>query len=179
MSNSLSFDRRLHIAYELGRLRMAARVAPAIAVLAMAAVLELGWRPWVWVATIAILTASVGLRWHSRAGVEDVTVGIQAGVLPLIVGLTLCHVGCPTFSPFSVYGAMCVGLGAVSGAWIARGEIARASFSARRWGAATIVATLVAGLGCATLGIGNVLGIGLGIAGAAGTLVTLRQRAWS
>jgi hypothetical protein len=143
---------------------MSIRIAQWIVPAAALALFETRGRPAVWVMAVVLIGLAIALRWHSRAGGQDVNIGLQSGLLPMLVGLSLCHIGCPTFAVFSPYGGLCVVLGGISGLRIGVQARSVPDYTLWRWGTTVGVATLITGLGCSTLGIGNVLGIAIGMA---------------
>ena len=173
MSNALALERRARRAYELGRLTVAVRVLAAVGLLTAIALLASPARTWMWLTTSALAMTTVGLRWHSRVGGDDVMAGMQAGVLPLLMDVSFCRVlGCPTGTLASSYGALCMAVGALSGIWIGRHAARATAFGPMRWIGTLAVAALVTALGCADLGLG--LNAGTLIAMAAGAVITKR-----
>lgn len=160
MSNLLTLERRARRAYELGRLAVAIRVLVVVGVLVTIGLLESHARGWIWLTTSALATTTVGLRWHSRVGGDDALAGMQAGVVPLLMGVSFCRVlGCPTGTLASPYGVLCMTVGVLSGIWIGRHAAHATTFGLMRWISTLAVAALVATLGCAGLGLGTNAGI--------------------
>jgi hypothetical protein len=92
--------------YELGRLRMPARVAMVLAPLVAVCLLEPIGREACTCCAALLLAASVWLRFRNRAGVESVSTGLLAGGIPLAALLVLTHLdpGCATAGLFSYCG---------------------------------------------------------------------------
>ena len=177
MTNMLAFDKRVRLAYELGRLKMSIRISQWIVPLTALALFETHGHVAVWVMAFVLLLAAIAFRWHSRAGCEDVNAALQSGVLPLLVGLALGRMGCPRFSVFSVYGALCAALGGVSGLWIVLQARSAEDYTIGRWAATVGVAALLSGLGCSSsLGTGNVIGIAAGMALSSAAVFVLARR---
>ena len=178
MTDVLVLERRARRAYEWGRLRMAVRVVPWLMLLAALRRLGVGVNVWIALVGLAWLLLPVALRWRNRAGIDDVRIGVEAGLVPFAAGLWACRIAaCPTFGVFSPQGAACVGLGVLAGVWIGVRERELGATAVGRIGAAVAVAALAAALGCADLGLGNVVGITLGIAAGAGVMGATARRA--
>jgi hypothetical protein len=178
MSDVLALERRARVAYELGRLKMAARILPWLVALAALGAISAGAPTWVMVSGGLLVLLAVGLRWRNRAGIEDVRLGLQAALLPFIAGVWFCRVvRTPAFTPFSWYGALCVGVGAATGIWVGVQTAPRGG--PHPWGRLTAVlavACLAAALGCADLGVGNLAGIAAGMAIASISIVASVRR---
>ncbi len=171
MTDVLVLERRARRAYEWGRVWMAVRVLPWLVLLAAFSRLGVGVNLWLALVGVTWLALPVALRWRSRAGVDDVRIGLEAGLIPYVAGLWACRIAaCPTFGVISPQGAACVGLGALAGAWIGLRGRELGAAPVARIGAAIAVAMLAAALGCADLGLGNVIGISLGIVAGAGVV---------
>jgi hypothetical protein len=171
MTNVLALERRARRAYELGRFVVAVRVLAPVVVLMAIGFLESHAGAWIWLTTSALAMSTVGLRWHSRAGGEDAAAGMQAGILPLLIGVSFCRLlGCPAGSLASPYGALCMTVGALSGIWIGRHAARAIAFGPVRWVSTLGVTVLVAALGCAGLGLG--MNAGLVIAMTAAAVIT-------
>lgn len=156
-------------AYEVGRLRSASRVALVLVPVAALCLVEARGRATCAGAALLLLAAAVFLRWRHRRGLESVTIGLQAGALPLVTGLVLdrfdLQCGLAGGSTFCTAFAVLVGIG--SGLFIGAHA---SSWHARLYGSLTAggIAALSASLGCVRLGVFGVAsvlaGIGIGIA---------------
>jgi hypothetical protein len=162
-------------AYELGRLRVASTIALLLVPLAAFCLIEARGRGQCACCAVALLGASVWLRWRDRAGVESVTNGLLAGAVPLVAAVVLARIdpGCASAGAFSWCTAFSLGLGALVGTAAALREGRR---EPRSWSVATTagIAALAAGLGCVRLGLASVFGVGVGIA--IGAIVGSRRR---
>jgi len=160
--------RGLH-AYELGRLRTAARVAIVLIPIAAVCLLEARSREACACLSVLLLLTAIGLRWRDRRGMENVTTGLLAGSLPLAAGLTIGRLdlrcGLAGADMFCTTFAVLVGV--LAGSFIAFRE-ARSIGTLRSGLSAAGITLLAASLGCLRLGTvgvaGVVLGIGLGMA---------------
>jgi hypothetical protein len=177
MTDLLVLERRARRAYEWGRLKMAVRVLPWLVLLAALSRLGVGVTAWIALVAVAWLVLPIALRWRNRAGIDNVRVGLEAGAIPYVAGLWACRIAaCPTFGVLSPYGAACVGLGVLAGIWIGLRGREVGSTTPARVGAALAVAALATALGCADLGLGNVVGITLGMVIAAGAIGVTASR---
>jgi hypothetical protein len=172
---------RLHArrAYELGRVRVAARAAGA-ALLIAAAALALG-RPLFPTAPIAlVLTIAAGvLVFRGRAGGRAVWPGLAAGTGAMLLPIALTTAGCALFGPGCMRFCLptCVVAGCMLGASLALlgareeqgGEFLLAGIG---------TAALAAALGCPVAGAAGVAGMALGVlaAGAPVWVVARPQR---
>lgn len=150
--------------YELGRLRMAARIAIVLVPIVVICLLEpIGREPCACCAGL-LLAASIWLRFRNRAGVESVSTGLLAGGIPLAAALLLTRIdpGCATAGLVSYCTGFSLLVGAVGGAVVALRERGRESLS-RTWLLAVGVALLTASLGCLRLGIVSMAGVALGM----------------
>lgn len=150
--------------YELGRLRMAARVAIVLAPIVALCLLEpIGREACVCCAAL-LLAASVWLRFRNRAGVESVSIGLLAGGIPLVAMLVLTRLdpGCATAGLVSYCTGFSLLVGAAAGAVVALRERGNES-SSGHWLLAVSVALLTASLGCVRLGVASVVGVALGL----------------
>lgn len=151
-------------AYELGRVRGAARAAWLLVPLATACALVTGAGEKCACLGVLLLAAAVALRWRSRQGAEGVAVGLLAGVVPLVAGLVVARmdpgcVGAPLLSPCAV---LCFATGLPAGVWLGL-RAARGRLDALSRTAAVVVAVLAASLGCVGLGAAGVVGAALGL----------------
>jgi hypothetical protein len=150
--------------YELGRLRMAARIAIVVVPIAAICLLEPAGREACACCAALLLVASVWLRFRDRIGVESVSTGLLAGAIPLSAALMLTQLdpGCAAAGLISLCTGFSVLVGGVAGVIVALRERARASLSGH-WLLAAGVALLAASLGCARLGIASIAGVAIGI----------------
>lgn len=151
-------------AYEMGRLRFAARAA--VYLLPVSAVCALESRNPEQCACIgvALIAATVLFRWRSRQGVESALIGVVAGSFPLLIGLGLSraiHL-CGDAAGMVSCSTLCVPMGVASGLWIGF-RSARVGVGRLGTVAALGIAALTASLGCIGLGIGGVMGVGVGL----------------
>jgi hypothetical protein len=163
-------------AYELGRLRMAAKVALIVLPLVVICLLEPIGREMCACCGALLLTAAIWLRFRDRAGMDGVTTGLLAGGIPLAAALALTKLdaGCATAGALSYCTGFSVLVGGTAGATIALRE-ARGQARSGHWLIASSIAALAASLGCARLGIASVAGVALGIVvGRAATLLARR-----
>lgn len=153
--------RGLH-AYEAGRVRMALRALAVLAPICLVSLLESRGRASCGCAAAMLVVLAVVMRWRSRRGVEAVTTGILAGVVPLGAGIIFkcfdldCEVVSCTIAALLVGGAS----GAVIGV---RSRGAHAVSTGTALGAVSIAA-LATCMGCIRLGV---VGLGAMMAGLA------------
>lgn len=156
--NDRGLASRARRAYELGRLRVAARallwVSPVVALAvaiseapARCACLGLG-----------LLSTAVALRWYGRGFERAAAVGIVAGVLPMIAGLGRPWLGS---SPALVCGLLCV-VGVVGGLLLVRGLRRRPGGGTLHSAAALAVGSGTAALGCVGASTEPLLGLVIG-----------------
>jgi hypothetical protein len=150
--------------YELGRLRMAARIALVLAPIVAVCLLEPMGRESCACCAGLLSAASIGLRFRSRAGVESVSTGLLAGIIPLAAGLALTQFdpGCATAGVLSYCTGFSLLVGAGAGAVVALRE-RRYGRLAKHWLLAVGVALMTASLGCLRLGMASMAGVALGI----------------
>ncbi len=150
--------------YELGRLRMALRVALVLVPLTAICLLEPIGREACACCALLLLGGAVWLRFRNRVGVESVTTGLLAGAVPLSAALVLTQLdpGCATAGALSFCTGFSVVIGGAAGVVVALRERARASLSGH-WVLAGSIAVLAASLGCARLGLASIVGVALGI----------------
>lgn len=150
--------------YELGRLRMAARVTLVLAPLIAICLLEPVGREACACCAALLLSVSVWLRFRSRAGLESVSTGLLAGAIPLAALLVLTRLdrGCTSAGLLSSCTGFSVLIGAAAGAVVAFRERSRAPVSSN-WLLAVGIAVLTASLGCVRLGVASVVGVAVGI----------------
>jgi hypothetical protein len=152
-------------AYELGRIRMATKVALVLVPLTTVCLLESQGREACACMGVLLLLAAVGLRWRDRDGVRAVEDGLVAGIVPLVFGVLLGRFApeCTSAALFSACTAFSILVGGAAGAVVAAREARRPSPS-RGWLMALSIATLAASLGCIRLGLASVLGVAIGVA---------------
>ncbi len=150
--------------YELGRLRMAARIALVLAPIVAICLLEPMGREACACCAGLLLATGVWLRFRSRAGVESVRTGLLAGGVPLVGALLLARLdpGCAAAGPLSYCSAFSLLVGGGAGLVVAFRERSRAPISGH-WLLAVGVALLTASLGCLRLGVASMAGVALGI----------------
>jgi len=148
--------------YELGRLRMALRVAIVLLPIAAACLLEPVGREAALCCAVLLLLGSVWLRFRNRAGVESVTTGLLAGGIPLVALSLITRVdpGCATAGTLSFCTGFSLAVGAVAGAVVALRESGSITGN---WPFTVAIAVLTAGLGCARLGLAGLVGVAVGI----------------
>jgi hypothetical protein len=111
-----------------------------------------------------LVAASVWLRFRNRAGVQSVSAGLLAGVIPLAAVLVLTRIDprCATADLLSYCTGFSLLVGAAAGAVVALNELRRALVSSH-WLLAVGVATLTASLGCVRLGGASIVGVAVGL----------------
>jgi hypothetical protein len=154
-------------AYEVGRLKAAARVGLVLLPAAALCLLENQAREACACLAVILVGLAVWLRWRDREGVESVTTGLIAGSLPLVAGLALDHLGlrCGFAGESSFCSGFALLAGGCAGAYIGTRNRGLRPL-VRSWAAAATIAALAASLGCVRLGAlglaSVVAGIGLG-----------------
>lgn len=151
-------------AYELARLRMAAKVGLLLLPVTASCLLESQGREACACTGVLLITSAIWLRWRDRRGVELVTDGLIAGAVPLAFGLLLGRFApeCTSAKLFSACTAFSVFVGGAAGTIVAIREAVRPSAS-RGWITAAAIATLAASMGCIRLGVASVVGVALGM----------------
>lgn len=164
MVNTEALTERSLRHYELGRLRMATRIALVLGPLAAVCLLQPTGRETTACCAALLFAASVWLRFRNRAGVESVTTGLIAGAVPLAALLLLARLdpGCATAGLVSYCTGISLVAGAVAGAVVARRERVRAPLSGN-WLFPVAIALLTAGLACARLGPASLAGVTVGM----------------
>lgn len=150
--------------YELGRLRMAVRVAIVLGPIVAICLLEPVGREACACCAGLLFVASVWLRFRSRGGVESVTTGLLAGLIPLAAALVLTQLdpGCAVAGPISYCTGFSLLIGGAAGAVVMLRERGRALLLSH-WLLTVAVALLTASLGCIRLGIASMAGVALGL----------------
>lgn len=163
-------------AYEGGRWRSAARIVLLLVPLAALCLLERRGRMACFCSSIALFGLAIWLRWRNRDGVDAVSLGLQAGSMPLLLGLALggsgAGCGLTATSPLCIGFALLVG--GTAGVWIGVGE---RQLDGQPWSsiAAGAVAALAASLGCLRLGVVGLAPVFSGIALGIATLSLVRS----
>lgn len=164
MVNRELLEGRARRAYELARVRVAARAAWLLGPLAAACALVTGAGDECACVGVLLLVAAVVLRWRSRQGAEGVAIGLFAGAIPLVAALVVARVapGC-VGGPFpSLCAGLCFATGLPAGMWLGL-RAARGRLDVVSRVAAVGVAILAASLGCVGLGTAGVVGAALGL----------------
>jgi hypothetical protein len=129
MVNRELLEGRARRAYELARVRVAARAAWLLGPLAAACALVTGAGDECACLGALLLVAAVVLRWRSRQGAEGVAIGLFAGAIPLVAALVVARVapecvGAPVLSPCA---GLCFAASLPAGMWLglraARGRL--------------------------------------------------------
>jgi hypothetical protein len=164
MVNLDELEARGLFAYELGRLRMASKIAILLVPVSAVCLFESEGREACACTAALLLVAAIGLRFRDRTGVDGVNDGLLAGSIPLAFGLLLARFapGCASAGLFSACTAFSILIGGGAGVIVAAREAARPSRS-RAWMTAVPIATLAASVGCIRLGVASVLGVALGV----------------
>lgn len=150
--------------YELGRLRMAARVAIVLAPIVAVCLLEPIGREACACCAALLSAAAIWLRYRSRAGLESVSTGLLAGSIPLAAALILTRLdpGCASAGLLSYCTGFSLLIGGLAGAVVALRERGAMPLSSH-WLVVVGVALLTASLGCVRLGLASVAGVALGM----------------
>jgi hypothetical protein len=150
---------RARCAYELGRVRSAARIALYLAPPAALCLYLSPDRTRCACLIAALLAATVALRWRDRRGTESVRIGLIAGSFPLAAALLLAtDPRCERL--------LCIGVSALiaagAGVWVGL----RQRDPGRRGGGPLVacgIAILAASVGCLPLGVLGILGVVAGL----------------
>lgn len=150
--------------YELGRLRMAARIAMVLAPIVAICLLEPVGREASACCAALLLASTIWLRHRSRAGLESVSTGLLAGSIPLAAALALTRIdpGCASAELLSYCTGFSLLVGGAAGAVVALRERGVVPLPGH-WLVAAGVALLTASLGCVRLGLASVGGVALGL----------------
>jgi hypothetical protein len=152
-------------AYEFGRLRAALRIVAVLVPASAVCCLATSARPACGCIAVVLVATAVWLRWRSRQGAEDVTAGLRAGCVPLVVGLVVGRIA--PACPFPAMAPLCSIVGATAGVfgglWLGIRE-RRSRAVARSWAIASVISALAASLGCLELGLSGIAGATIGIA---------------
>lgn len=162
--------KRARRAYELGRIRSAARIAAYVAPVGALCVLMSPRKGECLCLVFVLLAFVVGMRWRNRRDGGNAELGLIAGALPLGAGQLLALDPSICGGPACILGASLVA--AVAGIWIAW-RLRENAESLDAYLAALGIAVLAASVGCTALGLIGILGVALGVAlgGGAGALV--------
>ena len=166
-------------AYELGRLRSAARASWFLVPVALLCALETGAAETCACVGTLLLAASVFFRWRSRRGTESVRDGLIAGSLPLAAGLVVARIApnCAGAPLVSACTAVCLAIGLPAGIWLGT-RAARGVATVPHVLAAAGIAALAGSLGCVGLGVAGIAGTALGLfIGSASGALAARWRA--
>jgi hypothetical protein len=153
-------------AYELGRLRVAARAAAAVIPMVALSLVACDRPALTFAAGATLLALAVAFRWRGETWGRAVTPGLLAGSVPLLLPLLLrssghCCVGGEVCWSACMIG--CIGGGILAGAAIG---IASAVEKEHRWAflsAATLLAGFAGMLGCAVVGVAGMAGMALAV----------------
>jgi hypothetical protein len=157
---------RARRAYELGRLRQAARALPVVAAMVGCALLGCGRVPTTIALGALLAAAVVALVWWGRAPGRAVRAGLSAGAAPLLVPLVLRPAGqlCVGGVCLPSCALVCVATGLAAGAVVALRAARLVEQRLAFFAAAAAVAALAGSLGCAVAGASGVLGMAAGLA---------------
>src|SRR4051812_28306791 len=152
-------------AYEVGRARVASRIALILVPVAAICLLESRGRQACACLAFLLLGLTIWLRWLDRRGMDTVTTGLLAGSIPLVAGLVLSRLNlrCDSAGAAPYCTAFSTLIGVSAGAVIALRE-ARGRPRFWSWLTAATIAVLAASLGCLRLGVAGIAGVVLGIA---------------
>lgn len=151
-------------AYEMGRLRSAARALLLLVPVTIVCAIGTGQHETCGCLGVLLLVMAVYLRWRSRDGAESVVAGALAGAGPLVVGLVIARVF-PHCGDQQCLVPSCV---AVCGAGLLAGALAGVRLARHRTAAQGLITSLgvgamVAALGCVGLGLGPLAGAIAGV----------------
>jgi hypothetical protein len=162
-----ALERRARAAYERGRWRRAVLDAWPVLVLAGLA-FAFGSRPWLVVAlTVPLLVAVVVMGHRGGAWRRAIVPGLVAGSLPMVAGLSACHI------PHACNGPECmawcmptIGAAGLLGGLVVAHRVLRSQPVGKVavLAPAALLASLTGAMGCIALGVGGLLGLAAGIA---------------
>jgi hypothetical protein len=169
---------RARRAYELGRLRRAARAAFGVAPMLALSLVVYQQALVTVLAGAALLLLAVGFGWWGQAPGRAVWPGLLAGSAPLVLPFALRASGycCIGGVCWSVCMLGCIAGGAFAGAALG---IASSAESEQRWqflASATSLAAIAGVLGCALVGAAGITGMALAIVLSSLPLAALAQR---
>lgn len=146
-------------AYELGRLRMASRIGWVLVPMALVCALTTRADEVCACLGVLLFALSAYLRWRDRRGQSVVAIGLTAGAVPLLAGVLTTQLvpACAELSTPWQCAAACLSVGVPSGLWLGR-RAARRQFDFTAVLLSAGVASLVASLGWAGLGVVGLLG---------------------
>lgn len=164
-------------AYELGRLRRAARVALIIVPAGILCAWVTGEGESCACLAALLLGLSVYLRWRNRLGAKGVGIGLMSGVVALCLGLGVLPTipQCANASLFSFCTGAGVMLGLMTGIWVGL-QAARAALGRVEFLSAAGVAFLAASMGCVGLGLTQLIGLGAGMLGGSVGMAFIQAR---
>jgi len=166
--------KRARRAYELGRIRSAARVAAFVGPVGALCVLMSPRKGECLCLLVVLLAFVIGMRWSNRRAGANANIGLIAGALPLMAGQVLALDPSICGGPGCILGASLVAV--VAGVWIAW-RLRQSAESADGYLAVAGIALLAASVGCLALGVIGTLGIAIGIAlGSGGGALVLSTR---
>ena len=157
-------------AYELARMRMALRAAGFL-VPAFVGCWLVGDRELCACLMPLLASGVVWLRWRDRRGVEDATIGLTAGSVPLLAGLLLSGLSTSCGGPTCLL--LSAGAGVAAGIWVATAPRTTPRSS---WFAPTVIAATAAVLGCSALGAFGIMGVVGGVVAGHGVGAALPAR---
>jgi hypothetical protein len=164
MVNREQLKKKALRAYEVGRLRSAARAAWVLVPATVVCAVGTGAGERCACLGVLLLTVAVFLRWRDRRGAENVRNGLLAGSLPMIAGLVVARLspGCVGAPLLSACTGVCLGFGILAGVWLGR-RTALGAAGLPSWLAAAGVSILAASLGCIGLGVAGVVGVAVSL----------------
>lgn len=169
-------QRRVRVAYEVGRLRLAVLgILPAVVIVAVTA--SVTHRPMsaLWIG-VALVTIGATMLWYGREPQRAVLPGIAAGLVPLVLALCANHInacdigGCSTLCvPACALGGVVAGFAVAS---VGNQRRAGPLF----WLSASGLALLTGAMGCSCVGYSGMAGMVVGVG--AGMLPGLLRKAF-
>jgi hypothetical protein len=160
MADLQHLARRARRAGELGRLRAAARGATVILPLAaLCAVIGGSVGECICIGVLLFATA-VGLGWWHADGARATRLGLLFGLIPLTASLVTIRLGgaLGTMGALDPCGPLCGLAGVIAGSAAAYYAVrVGGQRHLQRWGAAALMASLTAALGCAPMGLSSSL----------------------
>lgn len=162
-----ALERRARAAYERSRWRRAVLDAwPGLVLAGLA--FTFGSRPWIVVAlTVALLAAIVVMGHRGGAWRRAIVPGLVAGSLPMVAGLSACHIPHACSNPECMAWCMpTIGAAGLLGGVVVAHRVLRAARRGRvvELLGAALLASLTGAMGCIALGVGGLLGLAAGIA---------------
>jgi hypothetical protein len=150
---------RARRAAELGRARMACRIAAVVAPLTLVPLVGGASLATCACLAVALFVVASLLRWRDQVGVDATRDGLLLGAVPLVAALFLrgCGVECASLGAVGEAELGCIVAGAAAGLGVTWRALQSPAPRGRRWLLTLLVASMTAVLGCAGLGIGGVL----------------------